>query len=162
VTEQEFNTCPFAIIIDSREQSPYSFSGFVSDAKDKRLPLIVRTKIEGLKTGDYSIEGHESEVTVERKSLVDLYGTIGGGRDRFERELERMAEIPIAHVVIEASWPQIIGQRPERSRVLPKTIFRSINAWEQRYSTIHWHAMGTRGLSEHKTFRILERYWGQI
>lgn len=157
--ETEFSVCPFVVIVDSREQAPYSFSGFVSDAKDGRRPLIVRTKVQGLTTADYSIEGFEDHVAVERKSLEDLYGTIGAGRDRFERELQRLSELKVAHVVIEATWPQIVGSPPKRTKLPPKTVFRSINAWEQRYPTIHFHAMGSRVLCEHKTFRILERFY---
>lgn len=157
--ETDFAVCPFTVIVDSREQAPYSFTGFLSDAKYGRRPLIVKTRVQGLATADYSIEGFEDQVAVERKSKEDLYGTIGAGRDRFERELERLASFRVAHVVIEATWPDILSNPPARTKLLPKTVFRSINAWEQRYPTIHWHAMGGRILAEHKTFRVLERFY---
>lgn len=154
-------TNPFTVIIDTREQAPYSFRLFKADAKDKGRPLYIPTSTATLKTGDYSILGHESEITVERKSLTDLYGTIGGGRDRFERELARMSEFRIAHVVVEADWFTALKDPPVRTQLSPKTIFRSINAWEQEFPTVHWQFMGIRALAEHKTFRILERFWKQ-
>lgn len=154
-------TNPFTVIIDTREQSPYCFQSFKSDARDKSLPLIIPTTTATLKTGDYSILGHESEITIERKSLQDLYGTIGGGRDRFERELSRMSEFKIAHVVVEAGWLETLKDPPFRTKLSPKTIFRSINAWEQEFPMIHWQFMGIKALAEHKTFRILERFWRQ-
>jgi ERCC4-type nuclease len=173
---------PFTVIIDTREQSPYCFQSFKADASEKvslkdqsgkilkdetgktryGIPaLYIPTVQQRLETGDYSVAGFESEVSVERKSLEDLYGTIAGGRDRFERELERLASLKVAHVVIECDWLSALKDPPSRSKLSPKTIFRSINAWEQEFPTIHWQMMGTRALAEHKTFRILERFWRQ-
>ena len=39
-----------------------------------------------LKAGDYTIAGLEDVVVVERKSIKDLFGTLGQHRDRFEAE----------------------------------------------------------------------------
>ena len=76
----------FTIAIDTREQQPYAFVGAVT----KTLP-----------TGDYSIVGLEDRVTVERKSKVDAYGSLGHGRARFRREFERLSRLDYAGVVIE-------------------------------------------------------------
>ena len=75
-------------IIDSREQAPYSFP---------------KSKVAMLKTGDYSTLGMETIAVVERKSLQDALQSVGKGRDRFERELKRMAEFEFAAIVIESS-----------------------------------------------------------
>lgn len=154
-------TIPFTVIIDTREQSPYSFQSFKADASHFKRPLFIPTERATLQTGDYSIQSHESEITIERKSLQDLYGTIGAGRDRFERELNRMAQFKVAHVVVEADWLTALKDPPFRTKLSPKTIFRSINAWEQEFPTIHWQFMSIRAIAEHKTFRILERFWKQ-
>ncbi|TXH18015.1 MAG: hypothetical protein E6R03_02915 [Hyphomicrobiaceae bacterium] len=158
--------CPFTVIIDTREQAPYQFRTFKADAKHKTPSGIVRdlfipVEIATLKTADYSIKGFESEIAIERKSLTDLFGTLGSGRERFERELERLSEFQIAHVVIEASWETVLCKPPERAKLSPKSVFRSINAWEQEFPTIHWQFMGMKAIAEHKTFRILERFWNQ-
>ena len=50
------------VVIDTREQLPYEFED-----------SITRT----LQTGDYSIFGYEDQITVERKTKADAYGTIG-------------------------------------------------------------------------------------
>jgi len=167
----DFITTDFTVVIDTREQAPWLFQGFRCDAsqKSKRkgheddLPpaLLVKTEVKTLSTGDYSIVGLENSVCVERKSLEDLYGTLGSGRDRFERELERMSQFDVAHVVVEASWPDAIRHPPSHSRLSPVTVFRSINAWEQEFPNIHWQFMGERVYAEHKCFRILDRYWKQ-
>lgn len=160
-------TCPFTVIIDTREQSPFPFKGFRADAKHARqvqgqkiIPdLYIPTERSGLPTGDYSIQGHESSIAIERKSLTDLYGTLGSGRDRFERELDRLSKFQVAHVVVESDWMTALRSPPDRAKLSPKSVFRSINAWEQEFPTIHWQFMGSRELAEHKTFRILERFW---
>lgn len=155
----EYIECPFTVVVDSREQSNWDFKNFRADARQKRLPLVVRTVTKGLKSGDYSIEGIEDRISVERKSLSDLYSTLGQGRERFERELQRLSEMEVAAVVIEADWRTIIENPPEESKLSPKSVFRSINAWEQEFPTIHWHAMWSRDMAERKCFRILERFW---
>ena len=157
--EPDYLLCPFTIIVDSREQAPYHFRGFKADAIQKYRPLVVRTVVAGLASGDYSIEGFEDRVACERKSLADLYGTLGGGRERFERELQRLAEMEFAAVVIEADWNAIIGSPPPQSKLLPKTVYRSIIAWQQEFPTVHWWACESRDFAERTTFRILERFW---
>lgn len=188
----------FEVAIDTREQAPWDFRGLKADADQGRRPLLVRVQMLGLPTGDYSLIGHHDRVAIERKSLQDLYGTIGQGRERFERELERLQSIadqPGGHaaVIVEASWEQALW-RPcptcqgigrvagenyeeldctvcggsgrlhpvEHSRLSPKTVFRSVNAWELRYPGVHWHFMGPRELAQQKAFRLLERWWETV
>jgi ERCC4-type nuclease len=65
----------FTIIQDSREQRPLPFSDDV--------PVV----IAGLRAGDYSILGMETDVALERKNIDDLCMCVTSERDRFEREL---------------------------------------------------------------------------
>ena len=62
------------ILIDSREQNPYSFSGFDVEPITTALP-----------SGDYSLPGFTDRVAVERKELNDLLGCLTHDRDRFKR-----------------------------------------------------------------------------
>jgi hypothetical protein len=149
---------PVPVVIDTREGFPYTFTGLHADARQGRAPLTIPTVRRALPSGDYSLDGHESCIAVERKSLADLFNTLGQGRGRFQRELERLAAMPAAHVVIEASWTGILKEPPERSRLLPKTVHRSVIAWVERYPTVHWWPMCCRRLAEITTFRILERW----
>jgi ERCC4-type nuclease len=150
-------TCPFAILVDSREQLPYTFTG---------LDVIVPTAIAGLPTGDYSIQDHESEIAIERKSLADLYGSMTWGRERFEREVERLSELPgFAAVIIEATWPQIadpLSFDPAwKNKTKPKTIVNTITAWAIRYPRVQWWPVGSRRDCEVTTFRLLSRFWSE-
>jgi ERCC4-type nuclease len=145
-------------LIDHREQLPFAFTGLRTDAKDGRRPLVVPTQRAALVTGDYSLEGSTDLVAIERKGLPDLYSTLGQGRDRFERELQRLAAMRFAAVVVEADWLKILRDPPENSRLNPKTIFRSVLAWQQRFVHVHWWFCGDRRFTEVVTFRILERF----
>lgn len=149
----------FTVVIDNNEQHPFAFLNFRADAHQKFRPLVVPTVTRSLDTGDYSIEGFEHLVTVERKSLEDLYGTLGQNRDRFERELLRMSAMDFCAIVIEASWGTILEKPPPHSNLLPKTVYRSALAWQQRFPNVHWWACETRWFAEQTTFRILERYY---
>jgi len=86
----------FNIIIDSREQNPIDFSS--SKIKD----IIVKK----LDTGDYSIEGFEDKLAIERKgSVSEFYNNIT--QKRFWAEMERMKEYPYRFLVFEFSVSDI-------------------------------------------------------
>lgn len=155
---------PAIVAIDTREQLPFAFTDLRADADQDNRPLQIHTVRATLKQGDYSLVGHEHAIALERKSIDDLYGTIGGGdrRERFVRELERLAGYLVAGVIVEASWHEILTEPPPHTQVKPKTIYRSILAWSQRYPRIHWWMMGTRRLAEVTTFRILDRYYREF
>ena len=93
----------FIIVVDSREQLPY------------RWPDNL-TVVKGLSAGDYSVLGMENRVAVERKSLIDAYGTFGSNRERFEAELERLSKFDYAAVVIEASMFDALKNPPKGKR----------------------------------------------
>ena len=106
---------PATVFIDNREQAPFAFEGLAADTKDGGGPLVVRTTRGTLTSGDYSLVGLEGLAAVERKSPQDLFGTIGQGRERFERELARLDEDvrhslaqgragAVAAVVCECEW----------------------------------------------------------
>ena len=150
---------PFTLVIDSREQTPYAFAGLRSDADAGRQPLLVRTVTRGLEAGDYSLEGFERLVAVERKSLSDLFTTLGQARARFVRELQRLASYDFAAVVVEGTWEDVLVRPPSRSQLNAKTVFRSVVAWQQRYPRVHWWMCPSRAFAEVATFRMLERFW---
>jgi ERCC4-type nuclease len=130
------------IIVDTREQSPYAYTR-----------MVVKT----LKTGDYSVEGLENEVCCERKSLTDLYGTVGAGRERFVRELERMAGMVRACIVVEASLHTILYNPPERSMMSPRSVVGSLVSWSARYNIPIFFA-GDRTHGQALTLKFLTKY----
>jgi ERCC4-type nuclease len=91
---------PATIIIDTREQEPYSF--------DPRLAVAMR---RALPAGDYSVEDLEERVAVERKTLDDFVSTVIHGRARFRKELRKLAGYPAACVVVEAGVLDVLLHR---------------------------------------------------
>lgn len=84
-----------------------------------------------LTTADYSILGLEHIVAVERKSLQDMIGCIGYGRDRFEREMHRILAYPSRLIVIEGSLPQI-QLKQYRGEIHPNAAIGSLLGWMAR------------------------------
>lgn len=87
--------------IDTREQKPLLFKEGIFD----------EIKLEGLPVGDYwaELNGKELPICFERKSLGDLFGTMGVGYERFRRELFRARENNLKVVlVIEGSMEEVV------------------------------------------------------
>ena len=144
---------PFTVVVDTREQARYDFDAIPTRGGGV---TVVKTVRRTLKTGDYSIEGWEDCVAVERKSLTDLYGTLGRGRSRFEREAARMAEMEYVAIVIEAGWRDILQPWACNpiwfSTLSPRSVEGTILAWDQRYPNISWFSLDTRSQAERTTF----------
>lgn len=87
------------VIADTREQTPWTFECAPSFK-------VVRRKLD---TGDYSIDGLEHRVCIERKSIDDWIGTVLRDRQRFYRELDRMRAFDFRCVIIEAGVREIMA-----------------------------------------------------
>lgn len=129
------------IVIDTREQKPLPIPGALRKA---------------LKTGDYSIEGFEGEITIERKTPAELYAMCGTERRRFERELERMREFMFRAIVIEGT-PKSIQTAVHRSRITYETVMRSLVGWELEYD-VHVIYAGSRQMAARIVVTMLRRY----
>lgn len=111
------------ILIDSREQLPLRFRN-------------LRSEKATLPTGDYSVRVGDVDlrdtVCIERKSIADLIGSLGAGRERFEREMERLARIRWRFLVIEGEIREIAaGTR--FSTLTPKQIISPLLSWQTKY-----------------------------
>ena len=137
----------FIIIIDTREQLPFDFQEITTERKI-------------LKTGDYSIKGLEDKICVERKSLIDLFGSVGNGRKRLEAEFKRMSKFDYAALVIESSLSNIFVNPPSRSKMNPKAVFRTLISWSVKYNVCVW-PMWNREAAERVTYLILKRYYDE-
>lgn len=159
-SETEFATRPYTIIIDTREQSAFSFRDIRSDSREGGGPIILKTERKALKSGDYSIDGVQERCAIERKSLEDLFHCVGSDRERFLKQLERLNELECAALVVEADWPRVLKGCPH-SQLKPKTVYRSVISWQQRnrYPNIHWWFCPGKRFAEITTFRILDRFW---
>jgi ERCC4-type nuclease len=162
MTDQtNLEVCPFTILVDCREKHPYTFDRLLLGTYGNLL--LTKTEIEYLPTGDYAISGMADECVVERKTILDLYGSLGKNRPRLEREFERMECMSYAAIVVEGDWKEICN--PGRyhanwiSKMNPKAVYSTILSWQQRFPGVHWLTAGTRRMGEMLTFSALEWYW---
>ncbi|MBI4910954.1 MAG: hypothetical protein HY820_45510 [Acidobacteria bacterium] len=95
-----FSPAPVAVVVDTREQEPYSFDAGLVTAERRALPA-----------GDYSVAGLEGLVAVERKSLDDFISTVIHGRMRFRKELRKLAAYRASCVVVEAGVVDVMLHR---------------------------------------------------
>jgi len=158
--EDELKVCPFKICVDSREQAPFHF---LNIDPWSIVPLVTDV---ALATGDYSISGLEDRVTIERKSISDLCGSITAGRERFEREFERMALmarhplIGFAAVVVEGELSEVCRHVAEKTRLSTDSLLGTVNSWSIRYG-VHWFFCPGRRFAEIETLKLLYQFWRQ-
>lgn len=122
---------PHPIVIDTREQRP--LEPWRASRKGEPCPRIYLPTVRAtLAAGDYSVQGLEHLVAIERKSIPDLWGTLygsatdalGEGRahqDRFRAELERLQGHARRWWLIEG-YPDLLDEYAidiRRSRVAP-------------------------------------------
>jgi len=138
------------IIQDTREGLPYKF---------ERWNIEIKTS--GLKVGDYSIQGFEDKISIERKSLNDLIGCLtGSNRSRFERELSRARSFELFVVIIEADLLTITSGQ-YHSVMNPDAVLQSIVAFHIRYGTPFLFA-GDRCGAEYLTYSLLQKFLYEI
>ncbi|HOI96702.1 MAG TPA: ERCC4 domain-containing protein [Syntrophobacter fumaroxidans] len=133
------------VIVDSREQTPYTFEGY--DVEIERGTLS---------TGDYSLAGYEDQIAIERKSLNDLVACLSHERPRFEKELRRARALDFFFVVVEASLEDIARGR-YRSQMRPHAALQSMMTFMIRYRTLFVFA-GSRSGAEYTTHALLTKY----
>ena len=112
--ERQAGTDRITVVVDTREQEPYTFDSEGVTATRRALPA-----------GDYSLEGWEAAVAVERKTLEDLVSTVIRSRKRFRTELERLAGYKAACIVVEANLGDILA-RSYRSGAHPNAVVGSV------------------------------------
>jgi ERCC4-type nuclease len=131
------------VVIDTREQRPYLFPRSISGT---------------LASGDYSLEGYENRVAIERKSKEDAYGSLGGGRKRFEAEWVRLSQLDYAAVVIESGIPDFLREPPPYSEMHPRAALCTLLAWSIKYRVPVWFA-GDRQHAKALVLRLLTYWW---
>lgn len=134
------------VVVDTREQMPFEFIGYPATTKRSALP-----------TGDYSISGFTDRLCIERKSLGDLASCMTIGRERFERELERMREFECAAVVVEEPLTNI-QKGNYRSHLKVQSFFQSILSMTFRYKVPFFFGQ-KRSHAQNITFNCLRHFY---
>ena len=100
----------FNVIVDTREKLPWSLSS----------SCIRETKYEKLRTGDYSVEGLEEDLCIERKmSVSEIAQNVN--QKRFKKELERMMTYRWRYILLEAHMQEVVDY-PHASDLPPNVL----------------------------------------
>ncbi|MYM92552.1 ERCC4 domain-containing protein [Duganella vulcania] len=144
------------VLVDTREQMPFDLARFSN--------WLSGVKTATLDTGDYSIEGMEHLICLERKSLNDLVGTLMHQRGRFFRQLERMQAFPYRAILVEASYAEVKSPYNFTQDVAahPNGVSGSLDALEVRFGVPVIYTSTNRALAEEKAASWLSKtytYW---
>jgi ERCC4-type nuclease len=122
VTSKRAPAPPLVFVVDTREppHTAWSFDG---------APVVRRA----LAAGDYSVEGLETRVAIERKAAGDLVSTCTYGRERFERELVKLAAYDRAVIIVEGDLESII-RWTYKGTTNPSALVGSFASWFARYN----------------------------
>lgn len=132
------------IIVDTREQMPYVFSG-------------CNTIVQSLPAGDYSLVGYETEIAVERKTVDDFVHTVIHDRDRFDREITKLTQYKRACIVVESDLYEIRYGK-YNSKAHPNSIVGTMNALFMDCGIPVFMA-SNRQCAEWMVQGLLLRYW---
>jgi len=141
----------YTIIIDTREQQPWTFDNHI-------------TANQKLDTGDYSIQGLEHLLAIERKkSVAEIANNIS--EKRFVDVLERLSKIPYKFILLEFSlddvynfpmgsdipkklWPKL--------KISPKYLLKYLTEIQLNYG-IHVIYCGDKSNAEKMAESIMKR-----
>lgn len=126
------------IIRDTREKDGHGWI-FEADEKKSGPPRIAKTVVKMIDAGDYSVEGLEHLIRIERKQgFTEVIGNFLE-KDRFEREMEKLKAIKYKYIFIETVMSKdLLGLSIQQFR-FPIPI-KSVNSWlteiELKYGVI--------------------------
>lgn len=145
------------IIQDSQEKYPFDFCFYdgVEDTIVKRIP-----------TGDYTIEGFEDIVAIERKASVDeVANNFGKKSGNWWKEMQRMSKFRHKYIVCEFPLHHITeypkhSKIPTNKRVKMTSMIlsKSINKCISEYG-IEVIFCNNKNEAEDKTFQILSEVY---
>ncbi len=116
----------FWIIRDTREQDGCGWN-FRASANCNGME---RAKLD---VGDYAIKGFEDKIAIERKTIGDLWGTLGTGYDRFIREWERAKNHKLKYLIIEATLAEVNAGYPF-SKLPPENVIAKLISLQVKHN----------------------------
>lgn len=138
------------IIQDSQEKIPFDFSFYNVEVEVKKIP-----------TADYTVQGFEDIVLVERKASVDeIAANFTFKKDAWWREMKRMSEAKFKYVICEFPFQDVLDY-PKSSKASHKikmngiVISQSINKCIANYG-VEFIFCDTKQQAENKTYEILK------
>jgi ERCC4-type nuclease len=149
---------PYYVIKDTREKLGYKFSEYEN---------CKGTIAQKLDTGDYTIEGLENKICIERKaSIEELAGNLGSNKDRFVREIERMTKYEHRYIILEFSIEDLLNypdnsrmpdEKKAVSRVAGKYMLKCLMEFQVNYG-VHVIFCGNKNYAFYFVASLLKRF----
>lgn len=141
-------------MVDTREKLPLDFSRFPN--------WIAEEKRQKLDAGDYTVEGMEDLLVLERKTLSDLITTLIQQRPRFFKLCQKMSQYRWRALFIQASYEDVKSPYGEHTEARPNAISGTLDALEARYGIPVIYTSQYQELAEEKAASWLSKhftYW---
>lgn len=127
------------VLQDTRERYGYRFAN-----------RPVEVSRQALGAGDYAVAGPDGLLAaVERKTLENLTSSLSDGTLGFQ--LQKLAELPVAAVVVEGGYPDVFRTQPGRGAWMAAMLGRLA----VRYPEVPVVFAGPRKFAEEWTYRFL-------
>jgi len=151
------------VLVDTREQTPFPLY-------ENHSNWIGGERRVALKAGDYTVEGMEGLLSLDRKSLADVVACTVTYRERFIAACARLAQFRWKAILVEATFEDIkggFGQFDIPSEVHPNAVWGTLDAVEAKfgipaiYTSTLQHLATERAaswLSKHFTYWWLEEH----
>jgi len=146
-------------LVDTREQTPFPLA-------ENHPNWFGGEQRATLEAGDYSVEGMENLLALERKSMADAIQSTMAGRARFTRACERLAGFRWKAILIEATYEDmkssylLDGEIPLEAH--PNAVCGTLDAIEAKFGIPVIYASQVRSLATEKAASWLSKhftYW---
>ncbi|MEI7902505.1 MAG: ERCC4 domain-containing protein [bacterium] len=151
------------VLVDTREQTPFPLA-------ENHPNWIGGEQRVALATGDYSVEGMQDLLSLERKSMADAISSTMAGRARFIRSCAKLAAYRWKAILIEATYEDMKtayhSDEDLMTEAHPNAVCGTLDAIEAKFGipilyTSRHHALATEKaaswLSKHFTYWWLEQ-----
>ena len=108
----------------------------VVDSREKKCLWHKNVIVKKLLVGDYSIEGYEDKISIERKTIIDLYQTLTFGHKRFKKEISRGLKYDYFAILIIGSFKDVLNKNfkgSEHTRIKGETIIKILFTIHLKY-----------------------------
>jgi ERCC4-type nuclease len=143
--------------VDTREKRPFDFADHPN-----WVGATIRQKLD---VGDYSVQGMEHLLVLERKTLTDLITTLMQHRFNFFNSCARLAQFRWRAILIEASYEEVKSTYDEEgffTQAHPNAVSGSLDAVEAKFNIPVIYTSSYRSLAEEKAASWLSKhftYW---
>jgi len=147
------------VLVDTREQMPWCLL-------DNHPNWIGGEKRVALAAGDYSVEGMQAVLALERKSMPDAIRSITADRARFIRSCAHLAQFRWKAILVEATYEDMKSPYADidglETEAHPNAVVGTLDAIEAKFGIPVLYTSRVRDLAEERAASWLSKhftYW---